>query len=1159
MRRKISSGTHHPLHIVPVPLDDLQDRAPRPFSEPVYHLIRAPDQVVRGANPQGLFRLRKRGQVLPGRLLQVERAPHAAEYLDGCLYVGLGRVGIFQGATHKAAVGIGERSGFERLPDPERIHDQFVRQVEGTLHALEFGLHETDVKAYIVTNQYVRCRQELLNLVGYFRKSGCVFEVLHGNTVYGLRARRYGNIGLHTQRQGALLASLIETHGNFHDLIGVRVFPGRLHVECDHYFIHCHLPAVSIEFNYPYRPALVDETERALRSGERLTAFKILIAPSASEARFFRLALARAGARLLNVEAVTLRSLARLILRTVPGAEPTVFWGGDASQVVVSQCLEDIGAPPDHFLRRSPATAARLLSAMRVRGVDASVWNGAEGDPLVADLLASYTEMLRRHSALDPTGLLLRAADEAAEFVRLREPTLLLKLDDIQPMPAERMLLERLEGLVPAVETIGHLREAPTQLAATRRITARDRDDEVMRVLGDILASGTPFDEIQIAMAQPAVYEPRLAAAARSHGIPAVMDHGVLFFDTVPGRHVRALLKWIAEGLRPEYAGACARLGVFNQDDVSARRRLDVELLLDAWPVDIAGLLTPSYTDLLMKEAGRRSRAARSLIHFARTHLQELIDSSGQLRSDVALPHVMGWIRRVLQGVPGRDATWTEAMNTALRGRAAQVLPLSFTMPAARAADILLRSLEGVRMPGERLLGGDAPCGRMLVVPLEQAALSMRRKTWVLGMDDRASAGATADDLAGLPRSSLDVLRRLGHETGHGNTAPVPIGSLLDRLSERTSEITLCMASYDVREARELFPHAACAGREPVSDTPEPVALVPVLAPGAELGVRRATAAWEERSGPSWTVQNGILGEVERRTQASASSLERLSQCPYRYFITDVLRVRAEERRTEWLTAAERGSLMHDVFRDAFALGLVARPDGMDALTDTLRTRLHAHARLSPPPGAYTLEAAEEALISMVHTLRALNEKEADQWVQTEAEWPFEDIEAGPWQLRGRIDRVDRNVHGMERVLDYKTGSSGPYERRKLTALQQHLQWFVYALVRRQSEQADVAASGYLFMKDGEWARLESVDHPLEYDGMAHLEVLAGRVDAGWFPQAAGHNESPCRFCDVRPICGDVNMVGTMLKQKNAPDEEFSGRLASWWYADKHLKQGEMS
>ncbi len=876
---------------------------------------------------------------------------------------------------------------------------------------------------------------------------------------------------------------------------------------------------------------------------------------------------------LVNIEALTVHSLARLILRTVPGAEPTVHWGVDTSQVVVSQCLESLRTPADHYLRRSPATAERLLSALRVRGVDASAWKRVGGEPLVAELLVAYTDMLRRHGAVDATGTLLLAAEYAPEFVRLRKPTLLLKLDDVQFRPGERQLLGSLKQLIPAVETIGHVPDKPPQRAVMRRITARDRDHEVTQVLGDILATGTPFDEVQIALAQPSAYTSRVAAAAQSHGIPVVMEHGVRFFDSPSGRHVRSLLKWLSEGLRPEHATACARLGMFNQDDASPERRRDVELLFDMWPVDVAELLTPSYTALLREAAGRRGGAVDSLAHFARMHLKELLDADGQLRADMTLYGIMHWVQDVLRHAPDRDAEWTPAIHSALRGRAAQVAPASITLPVARAADVLLRSLAGVGISGDRLLGDDLPGdnllgdnlpgddtsrGRILVVPLEQAALSLRRKTWVLGMDDRAPPGSLADDTAGLPRSCMDVLRALGYDSDTTRSAPVPLGRLLDRLSVRTEEMTLCLAAYDVREARELFPHAACAGREPSSATPEPVPLVPVLVSGAREGVLRAIAAWQERLGPSWTAQNGILGHVEighveRRRSASASSLERLSACPYRYFITDLLRVRPEERRTEWLTAAERGSLMHDVFRDAHARGLPGRTGGLDALLAGVRGRLDTHARLSPPPGAYTRMATEQELISMVRTLRALAEQEAGLWMQTEAEWDFKDVEAGPWLLRGRVDRVDVNESGQERILDYKTGSSRRFDAKKLTSLQHYLQWYVYALARNQSVQADVVLSGYLFMKDGEWATQQGVAQPLQYDGMEHLEVLAGRVDAGWFPQAAGHRDSPCTFCDVRPICGDVDMLGTFLKQKESPNDAFAGQLASWWYAEKQL------
>ena len=1159
VRRKVGPVAVDPLHVGTIPPGDLQDGPSGPFSEPEHHLAGTPDQVVGRAHPGGFLRLGESRQILPCRFLQIERAPHSPQHIDGSLDISLCRVGILEGASDETTVGIGQRPGFEHLPDAQRIHDQFVRQIQHTAHAFELLLHEPDIKAYIVSNQHVRRCQERLNLVGDLRETRRIGQVFHGNPVYGLGTFGNGDVRPYAQRHGPLLPGFIQAHGNFHDLIGFRVLAGRFHIESNHYLVHNGLSTASIEISFPYRPALVEETEHALKSGERLTAFKILIAPSGGEARFFRLALARAGVRLVNVEAVTLHSLARLILRTVPGAEPAVFWGGDAAQVVVSRCLELLGTPADHYLRRSPATAERLISVLRVRGIGSDAWRSAGGDPVVADLLEAYADMLRRCDALDATGMLLRAAERVEEFVRLRNPTLLVKLDDIRPLPGERLLLEQLEQHIRAVESIGASPPSVTNAASFRILKARDRDDEVTNVLGDVLASGRPFDEVQIALAQPAVYGRRLAVAARTYGIPVVMDHGGLFFDTPPGRHVQALLKWVSGGLRPEQAVACARAGLLNQDDRTPGRRCAVELLFDAWPVDMVGLLSPDYAGLLREAVKGASDAVDSLVSFARKYIEELLDDRGQLRPDMSLQQMIRWVRRVLADVPSRDTTWTDIMNTALRGRAAQVIPESITMPVTRAADVLLGSLQGVQMPVD-----DGPPGSILVLPLERAALSLRRATWVVGMDDNAAAGRSASDTDGLPRSAMDVLYRLGYDAVQEEVDRVPLADLLDRLSRRTSEITLCVPAYDVRQARELFPHAACAGLLPedkthasMMDRPDPVLLVPLLAQGLEEKMPRIVEAWNERSGTSWTAQNGILGHTSRPTTASASSLERLSECPYRYFVRDILGVRPREKRTEWLTAAERGSLMHIVFKDAHVRGLLTRQDGHDAIAELVRERLEKHARLSPPPGSYTRMATETELISMVGTLRALAAQETETWTQVEAEWKFRDVNVGPWRLRGQIDRVDRNPQGEERILDYKTGSSSPYEEKKLTAMQHRLQWFVYALVRKQSEQATVASSGYLFVKEGEWGTLQVVNDPLTHDGARHLDVLADRVNAGWFPQAAGHSESPCMFCDVRPVCGDVKLLGRMLKNKTVSDDDFRRRLDTWWYAERHLFAGE--
>ncbi len=160
----------------------------------------------------------------------------------------------------------------------------------------------------------------------------------------------------------------------------------------------------------------------------------------------------------------------------------------------------------------------------------------------------------------------------------------------------------------------------------------------------------------------------------------------------------------------------------------------------------------------------------------------------------------------------------------------------------------------------------------------------------------------------------------------------------------------------------------------------------------------------------------------------SASTHQRLIDCPYRFYAADTLRLKPPEEITEALSKADYGSLVHRIIQ--------AFNSDVDGL---------------PGPWQGTLDNAQHddamellKLISLNVFTEALRENfEARSWyqqwrrvlpgyldweIERRTEWPRREAEVDVRQsltdrldIGGRIDRLDRNASGTA-LLDYKTG-----------------------------------------------------------------------------------------------------------------------------------------
>ncbi|MCU0284052.1 MAG: PD-(D/E)XK nuclease family protein [Candidatus Nanopelagicales bacterium] len=233
-------------------------------------------------------------------------------------------------------------------------------------------------------------------------------------------------------------------------------------------------------------------------------------------------------------------------------------------------------------------------------------------------------------------------------------------------------------------------------------------------------------------------------------------------------------------------------------------------------------------------------------------------------------------------------------------------------------------------------------------------------------------------------------------------------------------------------------------------------AVTPGPASTSEAG-RRENGAAETGSGatlPGESTPGAGQANVERAereepqpdvARLSPSAIEQLLRCPLQWFL---------ERRVGAGTPpgapATLGTIVHEVAR-AIADGEVAAD--MAAITpyvDSIWAGL-------PFPARYQSGHERERLDTMLRTLLRWLAERPGEVLAAEAAFTFDvATAAGPAQVRGTIDRVERDEAGRVHLVDFKTGRSVASQ----AATDEHAQLGVYQLAVREAGLGEVVPPG---------------------------------------------------------------------------------------------------
>jgi ATP-dependent helicase/nuclease subunit B len=314
------------------------------------------------------------------------------------------------------------------------------------------------------------------------------------------------------------------------------------------------------------------------------------------------------------------------------------------------------------------------------------------------------------------------------------------------------------------------------------------------------------------------------------------------------------------------------------------------------------------------------------------------------------------------------------------------------------------------------------------------------------------------------------------------------------------------------------FVHRRSEGDEPVAASPLVERIALARGRGGQPGPRVRVATLPSRAvSPVPVARPAPAAPADLPTRLSASRIEALRDCPYRFFARAVLDLREVDELETPADKREYGNWLHAVLhrfhatRDRAADDVAALHAAADAVSAEAAI---APARLLPYRAGF-----EDLVPRYVAWLHA-RDAQGSTWSEGELEAERVLPELGGVVLEGRIDRLDTRADGGRELVDYKTGSVEGL-KAKLRNRFEDTQLPAYALLVG-ADAADAAPTTAMYLAlDDRKAPLELPHRQVVASAHALRQGLAQDLDrlrAGAAMAALGEGRT-CESCEARGLC----------------------------------------
>ncbi len=261
--------------------------------------------------------------------------------------------------------------------------------------------------------------------------------------------------------------------------------------------------------------------------------------------------------------------------------------------------------------------------------------------------------------------------------------------------------------------------------------------------------------------------------------------------------------------------------------------------------------------------------------------------------------------------------------------------------------------------------------------------------------------------------------------------------------------------------------------------------------------------------GSQRSAHGGLVGPITLRP-LSATQLEDLGQCPFRWFVKHRLKVRPPEDESNDPDPRILGQLVHTLLEH------LSQENNSPGTREILEEKLDRLAPLSLAKFTPNWPAIRAEIAKQLEALTS-NPEFAPNGIQTRVELELH----GEWYgipVQGRIDRLDKVGPKTFEIIDYKYSKSAPTgiqdaDRR----LKIDVQLSVYTkLVEQQFGQ--VIGAKYCLVKQATFVKAPGVSKGEEPTKDAAARMLLSLGD-GYLPVAPDAERQACNYCDFAQTC----------------------------------------
>ncbi len=276
------------------------------------------------------------------------------------------------------------------------------------------------------------------------------------------------------------------------------------------------------------------------------------------------------------------------------------------------------------------------------------------------------------------------------------------------------------------------------------------------------------------------------------------------------------------------------------------------------------------------------------------------------------------------------------------------------------------------------------------------------------------------------------------------------------------------------------------------------------------------------------------LEDYVKRNGLSHSSLTAYRKCPYRFYLTYILKIQEPEMISEEADAQIWGGIVHQTLRDFYTTHF---PDGIkrDVLKETTRkieelfekAIKHSKNLAVKPKPIIQIEKLyyKKALIKFLSTEVARFEEGFKIDVKSLEEKIDYEVTVGNSRikLKGYIDRVDV-FDGRYYIIDYKTGKPPDRQEYLIGEDFTEFQLPLYGMIFAQGNLEKIGGLAYYYINiECEFDRICQDEEARQYLSEFYDKILVPTIQEMLDPAVSFYqtqDEEKCKYCSFKQLCG---------------------------------------